>query len=109
MLDEQRKVAEVRKYLDQIYNHDGASHAERVDLSQFSDEELLALARNLTDGVPMATPVFGGATEAEIKRMLELAEYKRRQACPGVKISRKAFGRDRRYPIVNKFTDLAVG
>ncbi|MDF3023782.1 MAG: synthase, partial [Alphaproteobacteria bacterium] len=36
------------------------------------------------------------------------AEYKRRQACPGVKISRKAFGRDRRYPITNKFTDLIV-
>src|SRR5690606_40492316 len=32
------------------------------------------LARNLTDGVPMATPVFDGATEAEIKRMLELAD-----------------------------------
>ncbi len=37
-------------------------------------------------------------------KMLDRAEYKRRQACPGVKISRKAFGRDRRYPITNKFT-----
>jgi len=36
-------------------------------------------------------------------RMLENAEYKRRQACPGVKITRRAFGRDRRYPIVNAF------
>src|SRR3546814_2729944 len=36
-------------------------------------------------------------------RMLELAEYKRRQACPGVKITRRAFGRDRRYPITNAF------
>jgi NAD+ synthase len=36
-------------------------------------------------------------------RMLESAEYKRRQACPGVKITRRAFGRDRRYPIVNAF------
>lgn len=38
-----------------------------------------------------------------IWRMLELAEYKRRQACPGVKITRRAFGRDRRYPITNAF------
>jgi len=36
-------------------------------------------------------------------RMLELAEYKRRQACPGVKITRRAFGKDRRYPITNAF------
>ena len=41
-------------------------------------------------------------------KLLDHAEYKRRQACPGVKISRKAFGRDRRYPITNKFTDLIV-
>jgi NAD+ synthase len=42
-------------------------------------------------------------TVARIWRMLDLAEYKRRQAAPGVKISRRAFGRDRRYPIVNGF------
>ena len=47
---------------------------ERVDLKQFSDEELLALAQNLTDGVPMATPVFDGAAESEIKQMLALAD-----------------------------------
>src|SRR3546814_10254130 len=41
---------------------------------RFSYEELLTLARNLTDGVPMATPVFDGATEAEIKKMLALAD-----------------------------------
>jgi NAD+ synthase len=44
-------------------------------------------------------------TVNHVWKMLDRAEYKRRQACPGVKISRKAFGRDRRYPIVNKFTD----
>jgi NAD+ synthase len=38
-------------------------------------------------------------------RMLDRAEYKRRQAPPGVKISRRAFGRDRRYPITNRFRD----
>ena len=74
MLQAQAKVAELRKFLDQIYNHDNTSHAERVDLSQFSDAELLALAQNLTDGVPMATPVFDGAAESEIKKMLELAD-----------------------------------
>ena len=38
-------------------------------------------------------------------RMLDRAEYKRRQAPPGVKITRRAFGRDRRYPITNAFQD----
>ena len=42
-------------------------------------------------------------TVNRVWRMLELAEYKRRQACPGVKITRRAFGRDRRYPITNAF------
>ncbi len=74
MLDAQTKVAELRKFLGEIYNHDSKTHAERVDLSQFSDAELLALAENLTDGVPMATPVFDGASEAEIKSMLRLAD-----------------------------------
>lgn len=74
MLEAQVKVAELRKFLDQIYNHDRGSHIERVDLSQFSDEELLAMAKNLTDGVPMASPVFDGATEDEIKAMLRLAD-----------------------------------
>ncbi|MBZ0087468.1 MAG: DNA-directed RNA polymerase subunit beta [Thermomonas sp.] len=74
MLDAQTKVAELRKFLGEIYNHDNKTHAERVDLSQFSDEELLGLAQNLTDGVPMATPVFDGASEAEIKSMLRLAD-----------------------------------
>ncbi|MGQ0674582.1 MAG: NAD+ synthase [Rhodospirillales bacterium] len=43
------------------------------------------------------------ATVARVQRMLDLAEYKRRQAPPGVKITRRAFGRDRRYPITNAF------
>ena len=74
MLQAQAKVAELRKFLDQIYNHDNKLAGERVDLGQFSDEELLTLARNLTDGVPMATPVFDGAEESEIKAMLALAD-----------------------------------
>jgi len=41
----------------------------------------------------------------KIERLLHLAEYKRRQACPGVKVTLKNFGRDRRYPITNRFRD----
>ncbi|MEF2147469.1 DNA-directed RNA polymerase subunit beta [Aquilutibacter rugosus] len=74
MLRDNANIKELRSYLNDIYNHDKADHGTRVDLSSFTDEELLVLAGNLTDGVPMATPVFDGANEAEIKRMLELAE-----------------------------------
>jgi DNA-directed RNA polymerase subunit beta len=74
MLQAQAAVADLRKFLHEIYNHDQAEHEQRVDLKQFSDDELLALAHNLTDGVPMATPVFDGAAESEIKHMLKLAD-----------------------------------
>jgi len=74
MLEQQAKVAELRKFLDEIYNHDRVAHEQRVDLTDFSDSELLRLAGNLTDGVPMATPVFDGAAESEIKAMLKLAD-----------------------------------
>ncbi len=74
MLEQQQAVANLRKFLDQIYNHDKKMHGVRVDLEKFSDKELLRLAGNLTDGVPMATPVFDGASEAEIKSMLALAD-----------------------------------
>ncbi|MCL1634382.1 DNA-directed RNA polymerase subunit beta [Luteimonas sp. SX5] len=74
MMEAQAKVAELRAFLDQIYNHDEKLHGQRVDLTKFTDQELLALAGNLRDGVPMATPVFDGAHEGEIKAMLELAD-----------------------------------
>jgi NAD+ synthase len=48
---------------------------------------------------------FERATVKRIEHLLYLAEYKRRQAAPGVKITRKNFGRDRRYPITNRFRD----
>jgi len=66
MLDEQVKIAEVRKLLNQIYGKDS-------DFAAFTDEEVLELAGNLRGGVPMATPVFDGAEEREIKAMLKLA------------------------------------
>jgi NAD+ synthase len=58
--------------------------------------------------MPLAEIVARGHPEETVKkveRMLYLAEYKRRQAPPGVKISAKNFGRDRRYPIVNRFRE----
>jgi len=48
---------------------------------------------------------FDRQTVMKIERMLHFAEYKRRQAAPGVKVTLKNFGRDRRYPIVNRFHD----
>ena len=48
---------------------------------------------------------FDQATVVRIERMLNIAEYKRRQAAPGVKVTLKNFGRDRRYPITNRFRD----
>src|SRR5688572_667891 len=74
MLEQQQAVAQLRVFLDQIYNHDKKLHGSRVDLDKFNDKELLRLAGNLTDGVPMATPVLDGADEAEIKSMLKLAD-----------------------------------
>jgi len=70
MLKEQRKVAEIRELLDQIYNGI-ASKKEQLD--SFSDAEILELASNLRAGVPMATPAFDGANEGEIKNLLRLA------------------------------------
>ena len=69
MLDAQAKVAEVRKFLNKIYNSSGRSE----DIDSLGDDEVIELARNLRNGVPFATPVFDGATEREIKEMLELA------------------------------------
>ncbi|QQX84182.1 DNA-directed RNA polymerase subunit beta [Cupriavidus necator] len=69
MLKAQAKAAEVRKLLTQIYNESGKVE----DLDSLSDSEVLELAENLKKGVPFATPVFDGAHEDEIRRMLDLA------------------------------------
>jgi DNA-directed RNA polymerase subunit beta len=71
MLQTQRKVAEIRGFLEKIYN-ESAGRAE--DLKSLSDEEVLTLANNLRAGVPMATPVFDGAQEDAIKGLLKLAD-----------------------------------
>jgi DNA-directed RNA polymerase subunit beta len=64
------KVTDIRKFLDEIYNCSG----KQEDLKSFTDGEILELATNLKKGVPMATPVFDGASEEEIKHMLKLAD-----------------------------------
>jgi len=69
MIKAQAKIADVRKNIDRIYNASGKDE----DLSKLTDEEVLQLAFNLKEGVPFATPVFDGASEAEINAMLELA------------------------------------
>ena len=69
MLVEQRKVAELREFLDKLYNTSG----KQENLDEFSDDEILNLAQHLRRGMTFASPVFDGADEAEIKHMLELA------------------------------------
>ncbi len=69
MLISQRHISEIREFIEKIYNCSG----KQEDVAVFNDEEILELAKNLSDGVPFATPVFDGAHESEIKHMLALA------------------------------------
>ena len=71
MLKAQESITKLRQFLDAVYNKTGG---RTEDLKSFSDEEIVELASNLTNGVPTATPVFDGASEAEIKGLLELAD-----------------------------------
>lgn len=71
MLIEQKAISEIRKTLQQIY--DLGNTSQKVELDKMSDEEVMILANNLRDGMPVATPVFDGATEENIKEMLRLA------------------------------------
>ena len=71
MLEEQANVAKIRGFLEEVYNQVGKSE---TDLKSLNDKELLELAGNLTGGLPVATPAFNGAEEAEIKAMLSLAD-----------------------------------
>ena len=67
------KTPPLREFLDKVYNLSGSGE----DLESLNDEELRELAGNLEQGVPMATPVFDGASEEEIKSMLDLAGLQR--------------------------------
>ncbi len=71
MLDKKAEASKLRTFLGKVYNHDTQ---KRVELENLSDDEVMVLADNLRKGVPMATPVFDGASETEIESMLRLAE-----------------------------------
>jgi DNA-directed RNA polymerase subunit beta len=72
LLDQHQKnsITEIRKLLDEIYN----SHGKSEDIKSFTDDEILELADNLRSGVPMATPVFDGIKEEDIKSLLKMAD-----------------------------------
>jgi DNA-directed RNA polymerase subunit beta len=70
MLQQQSAVAELRKFLDELYNKSGGKSERLGDLT---DKEVIEMAQELSKGVPFATPVFDGAAEEEIRGMLKLA------------------------------------
>ena len=70
LLDETQDPDALRKGMQPIYD---ASYGQKNDLSQLSNQEVVTLAHNLKKGVPISTPVFDGASEAEIKNLLEVA------------------------------------
>ena len=70
MLRAQEATNKIREFLETVYNTTGGRSEQ---ISEFNDAEVMELAANLASGVPMATPVFDGATEAEIKNLLRIA------------------------------------
>jgi DNA-directed RNA polymerase subunit beta len=70
LIDANKRITELRRLITEVYNKIGQRNE---DIKSLSDEELVELADNLRAGVPMATPVFDGAAETEIKDMLTLA------------------------------------
>ncbi len=70
MLKEQKAVSDLRDFLGKVYDFEG----NESGMKEMTDEEILELCHNLVGGVPVATPVFDGATEDEIKRLLALAD-----------------------------------
>lgn len=69
MLDSNTSIKDLRDYLELVYNQSG----QKEDLKSLSDKEFIVLCENLRNGVPMATPVFDGAKEDEVRKMLQLA------------------------------------
>jgi DNA-directed RNA polymerase subunit beta len=74
MIQEQKAVAKVRDFLEEIYNKTGDAKRKET-ISELSDTEVMELAENLREGVPMATSVFDGAAEQEIKALLRLSGH----------------------------------
>ena len=78
MLEAANATQELRKFLAEVYASKGA---QVVDMDEFTDEEVLQMAKNLSKGVPTATPVFDGAAEDEIKGLLKLADLPETGQC----------------------------
>ena len=76
------QASQIRAFLNEVYNRTG----KKEDLDSLNDEELMELAKNLSNGMPFATPVFDGASEEQIRMMLDLAfpdeEAKKLQLTP---------------------------
>ena len=70
MLQREAAVAELRKFMDELYNKSGG---KSVDLNSLSDDQVVEMAGNLSKGMTFATPVFDGAKDSEIRAMLQLA------------------------------------
>ncbi len=70
MLQREAAVAEIRKFMDELYNQSGG---KSVDLNSLSDDQVIEMADNLSKGATFATPVFDGAKDSEIRAMLQLA------------------------------------
>lgn len=87
------QVRQIRSFLNEVYNRTGKTE----DLDSLTDDELMAMARNLQNGMPFATPVFDGATEDQIRMMLDLAfpdeEAKRLELTPAKTQARLYDGR----------------
>jgi DNA-directed RNA polymerase subunit beta len=71
MVEAQAAMVDLRGFIKRVYNETGGQHE---DIDSLTDPEVMELAKNLSNGVPMATPVFDGASEEEIKKMLSLAD-----------------------------------
>ncbi|WP_251979080.1 DNA-directed RNA polymerase subunit beta [Salinicola avicenniae] len=67
----EQQLGEIREFLKQVYN---TQETRQEDIDSLTDDEILTLAKNLRGGVPIATPVFDGAKEHEIKHLLKLAD-----------------------------------
>ena len=70
LIKEHAKADDLRKFLDQVYNKNAVI---KEDLDSLNNQEIINLANNLRDGLPIATPVFDGAKEAEIKELLKFS------------------------------------
>ena len=73
MLKEQQELAKLREFIQKAYDL-GLGAAQKVNVNEFTDQEVMILAQNLRNGMPLATPVFDGAKESEIKSLLELGD-----------------------------------